>query len=271
MVNIISHHHLTIIIICLYNIYKNLYLFRHRWGERLRVDIVALGPSVACAMQRVTSRATLEHQVSGTDGEVFRNGCGRTWKHGKTMIYMVNTWENYDLYGEHMGKLWFIWWTHGKIMIYMVKTYWKNIEKHRNNHRKPSCWYIYLQNWVIYEVNVGIHIPAPLEKHTHDGSMVLEYLPTNWDYLENYYLGVNVGKYSSIPAPWILWDRNNHRKRESHGKFESYGLFKWVVKHRYKYPQVISGELWWCGHATNAQALLKTRKVIGAADTGHDI
>ena len=28
-------------------------------------------------------------------------------------------------------------------------------------------------------------------------SMVLEYLPTNWDYLENYINGVNVGKYSS--------------------------------------------------------------------------
>ena len=26
--------------------------------------------------------------------------------------------------------------------------------------------------------------------------MVLEYLPTNWDYLENYINGVNVGKYS---------------------------------------------------------------------------
>jgi hypothetical protein len=26
-------------------------------------------------------------------------------KHGKTMIYMVKTWENYDLYGLNMGKL----------------------------------------------------------------------------------------------------------------------------------------------------------------------
>ena len=25
----------------------------------------------------------------------------------------------------------------------------------------PWCWYIYLQNWLIYGVNVGIHIPAP--------------------------------------------------------------------------------------------------------------
>ena len=24
---------------------------------------------------------------------------------------------------------------------------------------------------------------------SHDGSMVLEYLPTNWDYLENYFRG----------------------------------------------------------------------------------
>ena len=34
--------------------------------------------------------------------------------------------------------------------------------------------------------------------------MVLEYLPTNWDYLENYINGVNVGVH--IPAPWILWE-----------------------------------------------------------------
>jgi hypothetical protein len=36
------------------------------------------------------------------------------------MIFMVKTWETYDLYGENMGKLWFIWWKHGKTMIYMV-------------------------------------------------------------------------------------------------------------------------------------------------------
>ena len=53
------------------------------WGEpSLRVDIVALGPSVACAMQR--ARPTLEKQVR-PDGEVFGNGCGRTLeKHRKT-------------------------------------------------------------------------------------------------------------------------------------------------------------------------------------------
>ena len=33
------------------------------------------------------------------------------------------------------------------------------------------------------------------------GSMVLEYLPTSRDYLENYYIGVNVGKYSSTMDP----------------------------------------------------------------------
>ena len=42
--------------------------------------------------------------------------------------------------------------------------------------------------------------------------MVLEYLPTNWDYLENYINGVNVGKYSStmdslgyqhVPNIWV--------------------------------------------------------------------
>ena len=25
----------------------------------------------------------------------------------------------------------------------------------------PWCWYIYLQNWAIFGVNVGVHIPAP--------------------------------------------------------------------------------------------------------------
>ena len=25
----------------------------------------------------------------------------------------------------------------------------------------PWCWYIYLHDWEIYRVNVGIHIPAP--------------------------------------------------------------------------------------------------------------
>ena len=36
------------------------------------------------------------------------------------------------------------------------------------------------------------------------GSMVLEYLPTNWDYVKLHILGANVGVH--IPAPWILWD-----------------------------------------------------------------
>ena len=31
--------------------------------------------------------------------------------------------------------------------------------------------------------------------------MVLEYLPTNWDYLENYFRGQLVGKYSSTMDP----------------------------------------------------------------------
>ena len=38
--------------------------------------------------------------------------------------------------------------------------------------------------------------------------MVLEYLPTSWDYLENYILGVNVGKYSSTMDPLgmiLIW------------------------------------------------------------------
>ena len=51
--------------------------------------------------------------------------------------------------------------------------------------------YIYIS----HKLSIGYPIPI--------GSMVLEYLPTNWDYLENYYLGVNVGV--NIPAPWILW------------------------------------------------------------------
>ena len=35
--------------------------------------------------------------------------------------------------------------------------------------------------------------------------MVLEYLPTNWDYFK---LHTGVNGLVNIPAPWILWDLN---------------------------------------------------------------
>jgi hypothetical protein len=34
--------------------------------------------------------------------------------------------------------------------------------------------------------------------------MELDYLPTSWDYLENYFRGQFLGTVN-IPAPWILW------------------------------------------------------------------
>ena len=37
---------------------------------------------------------------------------------------------------------------------------------------EPWCWYIYLHNWVIFRVNVGIHIPAPWFANFSNGALV---------------------------------------------------------------------------------------------------
>ena len=49
--------------------------------------------------------------------------------------------------------------------------------------------------------------------------MVLEYLPTNWDYWKNYIQGVNVGKYSSTmdPLGMNIWEECGNIM-ENHGK-----------------------------------------------------
>ena len=73
----------------------------------------------------------------------------------------------------------------------------------------PWCWYIYLQNWVMFWVNVGIHIPyIPLYT-----SLYLIYSPLYRTIISSYisirmlmfFFWVNVGIH--IPAPWRIWDK----------------------------------------------------------------
>jgi hypothetical protein len=66
------------------------------------------------------------------------------------MIYMVKTWENYDLYGLNMGKLWFLWWKHGKPMIYMVKTCEQRWDKYALYGNIWGNTMIYMRNCVCY-------------------------------------------------------------------------------------------------------------------------
>ena len=54
--------------------------------------------------------------------------------------------------------------------------------------------YLVLVIWVLYDTYIYVYILYIWYKlYTHDGSMVLEYLPTNWNYLENYFRGQWIG------------------------------------------------------------------------------
>ena len=73
------------------------------------------------------------------------------WKHGKTMIFMVNKWENYDFYGENMGKLWLT-------MIFMVKK-WENYDLYGENMGKLWLTMIFMvktwEHYDLYGENMG--------------------------------------------------------------------------------------------------------------------
>ena len=113
----------------------------HRpWGEEFRVHQPS-GP--AKNLENVAT--TLENY--DFYGEQMGKLWFLWWKHGKTMI-------NYDFYGEHMGKLWFIWWKHGKTMIYIMNACekrWDNYDLYGNIwgntliYMRNRVWYIWKQ------------------------------------------------------------------------------------------------------------------------------
>ena len=47
------------------------------------------------------------------------------------------------------------------ILLVIEQTPLKNMKVNWDDYDEyaPWCWYMYLQNWVIFRANVGIHIP----------------------------------------------------------------------------------------------------------------